>query len=90
LESEWVHKLLLLPVLLIAAMSLPKRYILTRNQTMLGLAVVGISAIIGAQFFHGTPEVVLTMIGSIGIIGAHLLSLKLLKKGNSSQLINAE
>jgi NhaP-type Na+/H+ or K+/H+ antiporter len=80
LEHEWVHKIFLLPVLFIAAISLPKRYFATRNQTMLGLAIVGICAFVVAQFFHGMPEVVLTMIGSIGIISAHLLSLRLTKQ----------
>jgi hypothetical protein len=50
---------------------------------MLGLAIVGICAFVVAQFFHGMPEVVLTMIGSIGIISAHLLSLRLTKQGKT-------
>lgn len=90
LESEWVYKVFLLPVLAIAAISIPKRYIATRNQTMLGFAVFGICVFIGAQFFHGTPELVFTIIGSIGVIGAHLLSLKLLKQDKPSHQMYAE
>jgi predicted acyltransferase len=86
LEQEWVHKTLLLPVLLFAALSIPKQWLKTRNQTMLILASVGICAFLSAMFFHGFPEVVLTMIGSACLISAHLISLKLSKQANYQRL----
>jgi hypothetical protein len=79
LEQEWVHKLLILPVLILAATSLPKRYMATRNQSMLVLAIVGVLGFICSQFFHGTAEVLFTMIGSVCLVWAHLLSLRLMK-----------
>jgi hypothetical protein len=79
LESEWVHKLLLLPVLVIALSSIPRRWLATRNQWLLILASSGFIAIITAQFNHGVNEVWLTILGSICLISAHFLSLNLVK-----------
>ncbi len=79
LESEWVHKLLLLPVLVIALSSIPRRWLATRNQWLLILASIGFITIITAQFNHGVNEVWLTMLGSTCLIGAHFISLHLAK-----------
>ena len=65
LSSEWVHKALLIPVLLMALVTLPKAWYLTRNSWILSLAIVGLSAMLGAVLFHGSVEVVLTGVGSI-------------------------
>ena len=77
LEAEWVHKLLLLPVLVIALSSIPGRWLVTRNQWLLILTSTGFVTIISAQFSHGANEVSLTVLGSICLIGAHFLSLTL-------------
>ena len=77
LEAEWVHKLLLLPVLVIALSSIPRRWLVTRNQWLLILASSGLVTIISAQFKHGASEIWLTVLGSICLIGAHFLSLTL-------------
>jgi hypothetical protein len=79
LEAEWIHKLLLLPVLIIALSSVPKRWLATRNQWLLILASAGFITIIAAQFHHGMNEVWLTMLGSTCLIAAHFLSLNLIK-----------
>jgi hypothetical protein len=77
LEAEWLHKLLLFPVFVIALSSIPKRYLATRNQWLLILTSSGFVTIISAQFNHGANEVWLTLLGSICLIGAHFLSLTL-------------
>ena len=77
LEAEWVHKLLLLPVLVIALSSIPGRWLVTRNQWLLILTSTGFVTIISAQLSHGANEVSLTVLGSICLIGAHFLSLTL-------------
>lgn len=77
LEAEWVHKLLLLPVLVIALSSIPGRWLVTRNQWLLILTGTGFVTIISAQFNHGANEVSLTVLSSICLIGAHFLSLTL-------------
>ena len=77
LEAEWVHKLLLLPVLVIALSSIPGRWLVKRNQWLLILTSSGFFTIISAQFSHGAHEVLLTVLGSICLIGAHFLSLTL-------------
>jgi hypothetical protein len=86
LEQEWVHKLLLLPVMIVAVSSIPKRWMATKNQWLLILSGIGLVALIGAQFHHGLSEVLLTMVGSICLICAHFLSIKLINpKTNSAQ-----
>ena len=77
LSSEWVHKALLIPVLLMALATLPKAWYLTRDRWILSLATVGLSAMLGAMLFHGAMEVVLTVFGSVSLIIAHRKSLKL-------------
>jgi hypothetical protein len=77
LEAEWVHRLLLFPVFVIALSSISKRYLVTRNQWLLILTITGFITIITTQFNHGENEVWLTLLGSICLIGAHFLSLTL-------------
>jgi hypothetical protein len=77
LEAEWVHRLLLFPVFVIALSSIPKRYLVMRNQWLLILTSSGFITIITTQFNHGENEVWLTVLGSICLIGAHFLSLTL-------------
>ena len=72
-----MHKLLLLPVLIIALSSIPRRWLVTRNHWLLILTSSGFVTIISAQFNHGANEVWLTLLGSICLIGAHFLSLTL-------------
>ena len=77
LEAEWVHKLLLFPMFVIALGSKPKRYLVTGNQWLLILTSSGFITIITTQFNHGKNEVWLTVLGSICLIGAHFMSLTL-------------
>jgi hypothetical protein len=77
LVAEWVHKLLLFPVFVIALSSISKRYLVMRNQWLLILTSSGFITIITTQFNHGENEVWLTVLGSICLIGAHFLSLSL-------------
>jgi hypothetical protein len=46
LEAGWVHKLLLLPVLIIALSSIPRRWLVTRNQWLLILTSSGLSQLL--------------------------------------------
>jgi hypothetical protein len=84
LEAEWVHKLLLIPVLIIALSSIPRRWLATRNQWLLILTSSGFVTIISAQFNHGANEVWLTVLGSICLIGAHFMSLTLARHKETS------
>jgi hypothetical protein len=79
LEAEWVHRLLLFPVFVIALSSIPGRWLVTRNQWLLILTGSGFVTIISAQFNHGANEVSLTVLGSICLIGAHFLSQTLVR-----------
>ena len=76
-ESEWTHKILLLPVFILAIFSLPMAWLKTHNLWILIFSILGISLIITAQFFHGTNEVLLTVLGSMSLVIAHLANIKL-------------
>jgi hypothetical protein len=77
LEAEWVDRLLLFPVFVIALSSISKRYLVKRNQWLLILTSSGFITIITTQFNHGVNEIWLTVLGSICLIGAHFRSLTL-------------
>jgi hypothetical protein len=77
LEAEWMHKLLLYSAFVIALSSIPKRYLVTRNQWLLIMTSNGFITIITSQFNRSENEVWLTVLGSICLIGAHFLSLTL-------------
>lgn len=84
LEHEWVHKVLLLPVVIVALSSIPKRWMATKNQWLLVFSGIGLASLIVAQFNHGIGEVLLTLLGSICLISAHLLSIKLVNLRTTS------
>lgn len=76
LETPLVHRLLLLPVL---TMAIFQGYNAWKNpQAKLSriLLTVGCVPIVLAQFFHGLPEILLTVVGSLTLISGHFFHLK--------------
>jgi len=72
LASEWVHQLMLIPVVLLAALSLPGAYKKHKNQWPLLLAGVGISLLLSALFVAEALETLITVAGGCMLIIAHL------------------
>ena len=72
LASEWVHQVLLLPVALFALLSFPSAYRLHQRLLpgMFGLA--GVIGLFSAVIVGGSFEVVLSVIGALMLVIAHL------------------
>lgn len=80
LSSEWVHYLLLLPVLLLAALSLPAGRRLHRNNKPAVLAVGGILLLFLALSAPESLESSLTVSAGFLLIGAHLYNRQLCRQ----------
>ena len=78
-HQEWLHSVLLMPVIGILAFSLPKAYRVHRNPQPVFLAVVGTLSLIAGILIGGHWESFLTVMGSMLIIYSHLMNRKTLK-----------
>ncbi len=78
-HEEWMHVALLTPIILILAISLPKAYKRHHNRNPAILAVLGVITLTVAIIIGDTTETVLTIIGSVFVISAHLINRKKLK-----------
>lgn len=79
LHHEWMHMVLLLPIVLLLGFSLPKSFKKHRSMAPTALAAVGLSLLIVALVLGSTIETPLTIIGSIFVISAHLLNRRTIK-----------
>lgn len=90
LTEEWVHQLMLLPVMLLAVLSLPSTYNKHKNQWPLLLGGLGISLLLSALLVAESLETILTVLGSCFLIIAHLwnrnLSVRLISAHKASQI----
>lgn len=88
--SEWVHKVMLVPVILLAILSLPGAYRRHKNHWPLLLGGIGLSTMVSALIGPETLETWITLSGGLLLITAHLwnrnLSLRLLPapQGNAN------
>lgn len=82
LSSEWIHKFMLVPVVLLALLSLPSAYKQHKNSWPLWLGIIGIFTMVLALVGPEAMETWITLIGGMLLITAHLwnrnLSLQLL------------
>lgn len=74
LASEWVHIILLIPVAVLAVMSLPSAYKLHQRRLPLLLGGVGIVLLIAALLGPHAMETIITALGAVMLIAAHLLN----------------
>lgn len=72
LASEWVHKLMLVPVILLALLSLPGSYIKHKRHWPLVFGVVGIIVMVSALLGPESLETWITITGGLLLITAHL------------------
>jgi uncharacterized membrane protein len=79
MHEEWMHAALLTPIILILVVSLPKAYKVHHNRNPAILAILGIITLSVAISIGDTTETVLTIIGSVFVISAHLINRKKLK-----------
>ena len=79
IHEEWMHVALLTPIILILAVSLPKAYKAHHSRNPMILAILGVVTLSVAISIGDATETVLTVIGSIFVISAHLINRKKLK-----------
>ena len=79
IHEEWIHVLLLTPIILILAISLPKAYQAHKDIIPTVLAFIGVTILTIAIILGGSIETILTIIGSVFVISAHLINRKQLK-----------
>lgn len=77
LKSHWFHIALLVPILIIALFSFPKTWQLTNSRFFKSLVVFGALALLLAQTIGHDWEMALTISGSIMLMIAHYLSLRI-------------
>ncbi|HAO25951.1 MULTISPECIES: MerC domain-containing protein [unclassified Methylophaga] len=77
LSSEWVHRLMLVPVVLLALLSLPGSYRVHKNQWPLLLGVMGVLTMVSALLGPESLEAWITISGGLLLITAHLWNRKL-------------
>ncbi|WP_434340155.1 MerC domain-containing protein [Motilimonas cestriensis] len=75
LSSEWPHRIFLLFALSLALLSLPKAWQQTRSPMIAVLGVLGAANLISGLFVHGPLELAFTLVGSVCLILAHVLSM---------------
>lgn len=75
LSSEWPHRIFLLFALSLALLSLPKAWQQTRSPMIAVFGVLGAANLLSGLFVHGPLELAFTLIGSVCLILAHVLSM---------------
>ena len=79
MHHDWLHFVLLTPIVLLLTFSLPKAYKHHNNIMPTALALIGVSVLTVALMMGGSSETPLTIIGSVLVIGAHLFNRRSLK-----------
>lgn len=89
MHGEWVHVALLFPIIAILAISLPKAYLSHGDLKPTAMALFGILVLIVAISIGGTTETILTIMGSMFIIAAHMSNRKTLKSFKLAKAVQA-
>lgn len=80
LESPWIHLLMLIPVVILALLSLPFAYSLHGSYIPMILVVLGISALISTFFLPENYEFWITIPAAIFIMTGHFWNRQLTTK----------
>ena len=86
-HHDWLHIVLLTPIILLLSFSLPKAYNEHRDVRPGVLAIVGVFILTFALLLGGVSETPLTILGSVFVITAHLMNRRSIKA--SSRLVTA-
>ncbi len=79
IHDEWLHAVLITPIVLILGVSLPKAYMSHRNPVPAYLAALGVFTLTVGVLSGHLVETILTVVGSTLVISAHLINRKSLK-----------
>lgn len=80
LSSEWLHQLLLVPVVVLALVSLPAAYRAHRQHWPLVMAMVAIPAMLGALLLPESLALLVTLPAALLLIFAHGWNLVLVRR----------
>ena len=75
-HSEWVHAVLMVPILLLACYSLPKGWKRSGARRLIYCAIIGVYALLLALVLKERYELLFSLIGSLALVYAHLYSLR--------------
>lgn len=78
--ADWVHYVLIAPISLLLVWSLPFAWRQHRHRYPLVIGVTGLSLLLLSLWVSESAEPFFAVIGSLGLISAHLLNGHLLKK----------
>lgn len=87
LASEWVHILLLLPVIVLAVLSLPSAYTLHQCRLPMILGGIGIVLLITALLGPHSAETIITAVAAVILITAHILNRHLTLKSMTQEVL---
>lgn len=79
MHHDWLHVVLLLPIVFILAISLPKAYRQHQHPLPSMLALIGVAILVIAVTLGTSIETPLTILGSIFVISSHLINKRKLK-----------
>ena len=79
IHDEWLHAVLITPIVIILGISLPKAYLSHRNPVPAYLAALGVFTLTVGVLSGHLVETILTVVGSTLVISAHLINRKSLK-----------
>ena len=79
IHDEWLHAVLITPIVIILGVSLPKAYMSHRNPVPAYLAALGVFTLTVGVLSGHLVETILTVVGSTLVISAHLINRKSLK-----------
>ena len=80
LGSEWVHYALIAPICILLSWSLPLAWVKHRQGGPLLIGVSGLSLLLLSLWLPGDIESLVAIVGSLGLITAHLLNRHLLNR----------
>ncbi|GAB2918906.1 MerC domain-containing protein [Rheinheimera gaetbuli] len=79
-SSEWFHYLMLLPISVLLAWSLPGGWCVHQRKAPFALGLAGFLVLVAALFAPHEAETALSLSGGVLLISAHLYNRKLLHK----------
>lgn len=78
-HNDWLHAILIAPIVAILAVSIPKAYLAHRNPLPAYLAVSGVITLTAGVMAGHDIETFFTILGSGLVISSHLINRKTLK-----------
>ena len=79
LDTPWIHLVMMVPVIVLALLSLPFSFLTHRNYLPMSLVIMGISAMVATFFIPEHYEFWITIPAALLIIGGHYWNRQLIQ-----------